>query len=464
MGYRRRRRRCTNDAGGGNDDVRDRGWRAGRREGGRDAARPRGSTATSCSSATSRSARTSARRWPRATCSARTNATRSSSTRPTGTTATTSTCALAPPSPRSTARALVAFDGGTHRLRQAAAHDRRLGRADRRSPALTSATCSTCGRWRSRSALRAAFTPAARVVIVGAGWIGLEAAAAARQAGCSVTIVEPQPGAAATARSAPSSARSSPTCTARTAWCSASASRSTEFRPAEVSGSSRAGRSREGWPVGWVVTDSGAELPADVVVGRHRRGPQRRPRHGRPGLEVDNGVRDRRRRCAPPTRTSSRPGDVANSYLPLLGRHVRVDHWANALHGGQAAAQVHARPGRRVQPRAVLLQRPVRPGHGVLGPAVARQLRPGRSTAATATALEFIAFWLNEGRLVAGMNVNVWDVTDDIQALIRSGRRPRPRPPGRPRHPPSRRLNPTTPSKLNGPGPRTARGNEQPPN
>jgi 3-phenylpropionate/trans-cinnamate dioxygenase ferredoxin reductase subunit len=36
--------------------------------------------------------------------------------------------------------------------------------------------------------------------------------------------------------------------------------------------------------------------------------------------------------------------------------------------------------------------------------------------------LEFIAFWLNQGRLVAGMNVNVWDVTDDIQSMIRSGR------------------------------------------
>ncbi|MDX6345156.1 MAG: 3-phenylpropionate/trans-cinnamate dioxygenase ferredoxin reductase component, partial [Trebonia sp.] len=48
-------------------------------------------------------------------------------------------------------------------------------------------------------ALRAAFTPEARVVIVGAGWIGLEAAAAARTAGSAVTIVEPQPGALYTA-------------------------------------------------------------------------------------------------------------------------------------------------------------------------------------------------------------------------------------------------------------------------
>ena len=35
---------------------------------------------------------------------------------------------------------------------------------------------------------------------------------------------------------------------------------------------------------------------------------------------------------------------------------------------------------------------------------------------------EFIAFWLSEGRVTAGMNVNVWDVTDPIQELIRSGR------------------------------------------
>jgi 3-phenylpropionate/trans-cinnamate dioxygenase ferredoxin reductase subunit len=35
---------------------------------------------------------------------------------------------------------------------------------------------------------------------------------------------------------------------------------------------------------------------------------------------------------------------------------------------------------------------------------------------------EFIAFWLQGGRVVAGMNVNVWDVSDHIQALIRSRR------------------------------------------
>jgi 3-phenylpropionate/trans-cinnamate dioxygenase ferredoxin reductase component len=37
-------------------------------------------------------------------------------------------------------------------------------------------------------------------------------------------------------------------------------------------------------------------------------------------------------------------------------------------------------------------------------------------------ALEFIAFWLSRGTVIAGMNVNVWDVNDDIQSLIRSAR------------------------------------------
>jgi 3-phenylpropionate/trans-cinnamate dioxygenase ferredoxin reductase subunit len=35
---------------------------------------------------------------------------------------------------------------------------------------------------------------------------------------------------------------------------------------------------------------------------------------------------------------------------------------------------------------------------------------------------EFIAFWLDDGRVLAGMNVNVWDVTGDIEALITSRR------------------------------------------
>jgi 3-phenylpropionate/trans-cinnamate dioxygenase ferredoxin reductase subunit len=35
---------------------------------------------------------------------------------------------------------------------------------------------------------------------------------------------------------------------------------------------------------------------------------------------------------------------------------------------------------------------------------------------------EVVVFWLDKGTVVAGMNVNVWDVTDDIAALVESRR------------------------------------------
>jgi hypothetical protein len=35
---------------------------------------------------------------------------------------------------------------------------------------------------------------------------------------------------------------------------------------------------------------------------------------------------------------------------------------------------------------------------------------------------EFIAFWLASGRVRAGMNVNIWDVNDKIEALVRAAR------------------------------------------
>ena len=129
-------------------------------------------------------------------------------------------------------------------------------------------------------------------------------------------------------------------------------------------------------------------------------------------------------------------GDVANAYHPLLGRHLRVEHWANALQ--QPAPSPRGRCSARtpcLRPAAVLLHRPVRPGHGVRRLRRARRLRPGRLPRRPWPAREFIAFWLRDGRVLAGMNVNVWDVQDDIQALVRAGSRApgRPRPARRPR-------------------------------
>ena len=256
-------------------------------------------------------------------------------------------------------------------------------------------------------------------MIIGAGWIGLEAAAAARQAGSSVTIVEPQPTALYSAVGPEIGEKFADLHRAHGVVFRFGES-SAEFRPAEVNGRTPApGDSREGWPVGWVVTDSGAEIPADVVAV----GIGAAPNDGlarAAGLEVDNGVlTDAALRSSDPDIFAA--GDVANSYLPLVGHRVRLDHWANALHGGQAVAK--SMLGQDVEYNRVPyfysdqydlgMECSGLPSPGSYDEVIYRGDSAG---------LEFIACWLKAGRLVAGMNINVWDVTDDIQALIRSGR------------------------------------------
>ena len=160
-------------------------------------------------------------------------------------------------------------------------------------------------------------------------------------------------------------------------------------------------------------------LPADVVVV----GIGVVPNVGlatSAGLEVDNGVvTDAGLRTSDPDIFAA--GDVANSFLPLLGRHVRVDHWANALHGGPAAAR--SMLGQQVAYDRVPY---FYSDQYDLGMECSGLPVPGSYDQVVyrgdSAGLEFIAFWLTGGKLVAGMNVNVWDVTDDIQSLIRSAR------------------------------------------
>ncbi|HEY0935694.1 MAG TPA: FAD-dependent oxidoreductase [Trebonia sp.] len=257
-------------------------------------------------------------------------------------------------------------------------------------------------------ALREAFTPEARVVIVGAGWIGLEAAAAARNAGSAVTVVEPQPGALHTVLGPELGAR----------FADLHRAHGVQFRFNESAAEFLAagpGSAR----VGSVVTTAGAELPADVVVV----GIGAVPNDGlarSAGLEVDNGVvTDAALRTSDPNVFAA--GDVASSYLPLLGRHVRVEHWSNALNGGKAAGT--SMLGQQVEYNRVPY---FFSDQYDLGMEYAGLSAPGTYDQVVyrgdADALEFIAFWLRGGRLVAGMNVNVWDVNDELQALIRSAR------------------------------------------
>ena len=248
--------------------------------------------------------------------------------------------------------------------------------------------------------LRSAFTTGTRVVVAGAGWIGLETTAAARTAGCEVTVLEPQPGALHD-QLGPELGE---------IFAGLHRAHGVEFRFGEKAAEFRPGM---------VITSAGAEIPADLLVVGIGAAPND-DLAARAGLETGNGVlTDEAMRTSDPDIFAA--GDVANSFNPLLGRRVRVEHWANALNGGPAAARS-------------MLGQPVSydrvpyyySDQYELGMECADLPTPGtydqvlyRGDPAT---LEFVAFWLANGAVVAGMNVNVWDVQDDIQSLIRSAR------------------------------------------
>jgi 3-phenylpropionate/trans-cinnamate dioxygenase ferredoxin reductase subunit len=302
---------------------------------------------------------------------------------------------------------LVTFDGGTigydRLLLATGAHARRLD-----IPGAGLDNVRYLRTLPESEALRARFTSGARVVIVGAGWIGLETAAAARTAGCSVTVVEPKPGALHDALGPELGAK----------FADLHRAHGVEFRFGESAAEFRAAGSGVA-QVSSVVTSSGAELPADLVVI----GIGAVPNDGlarSAGLDVDNGVvTDSALRTSDPDIFAA--GDAARFYLPLLGQHVRVEHWSNALNGGKAAAS--SMLGQPVEYNRVPY---FYSDQYDLGMECAGLPTPGSYDQVVyrgdSTALEFIAFWLNQGRLVAGMNVNIWDVNDDIQGLIRSGK------------------------------------------
>jgi 3-phenylpropionate/trans-cinnamate dioxygenase ferredoxin reductase subunit len=253
--------------------------------------------------------------------------------------------------------------------------------------------------------LAAALRGGGQVVIVGAGWIGLEVTAAAREAGCEVTVVEPEAGAL--------NRHLGPELGGM--FADLHREHGVTFRFGESVAELRG----TGGKVEAAVTSSGEALPAQLVVVGVGAVPATRLAAGA-GLDVANGVI-----ADAGLRTSAHEvfaaGDVANAFHPLYGKHIRVEHWANALNGGPAAAR--SMLGKGVSYDAVPyfysdqydlgMETAGLPEPGSYDQIVYRGDRDAR---------EFIAFWLSGGAVVAGMNVNVWDVSDDIQALIRARR------------------------------------------
>ena len=138
------------------------------------------------------------------------------------------------------------------------------------------------------------------------------------------------------------------------------------------------------------------------------------------GLDVDNGIRvDAQLRSSDPDIYAA--GDVASAFHPLLGKYIRVEHWANALNQPQAAARAMA--GEDVSYDRVPY---FFSDQYDLGMEYSGYVEPDGYDEVVfrgdVDRREFVAFWLgNGGRVLAGMNVNVWDVNDAIQALVRGG-------------------------------------------
>ncbi|MFF2076859.1 NAD(P)/FAD-dependent oxidoreductase [Kitasatospora sp. NPDC058162] len=254
--------------------------------------------------------------------------------------------------------------------------------------------------------IKAALRPGARIAVVGAGWIGLEVAAAARAAGAEVTVLEAMelPLLRVLGREVAQ------------VFADLHRAHGVDLRfgvqVAELTGAD--GR------VSGVRLGDGSELAADAVVVGIGISPATALARAA-GLEVDNGIKtDRHLRTSDPHVYAA--GDVANAYHPLFDRHLRVEHWANALNQPQTAARaLLGQPDAGYDRVPYFFSDQYDLGLEYLG-----YTEPGgydrvvfRGDPATR---EFIAFWLSGDRVLAGMNVNVWDVTDPVRELIVSKR------------------------------------------
>ena len=249
--------------------------------------------------------------------------------------------------------------------------------------------------------LKASFGPDKRIVVIGAGWIGLEVAAAARAADTHVTVVE-----------------------------------SNELPLLRVLGPEVAGKfadlhrdhgvelklSAEITAIdadGVVHLADGSSLPSDlIVVGVGVEAVAELAEAA--GLDVDNGILVNERLRASDPRVFA-AGDVANHLHPTLGRRIRVEHWETAIEQGKHAARV------------------------ILGEDAAYDRLPYFFTDQYDLGMEYVgsvgpdgydsvefegdreggtyrAFWIKDGVVVAAMHVNDWDASDMIREVVRTRR------------------------------------------
>jgi 3-phenylpropionate/trans-cinnamate dioxygenase ferredoxin reductase subunit len=313
-----------------------------------------------------------------------------------------------------TGSTVTAIDRAAHRLRLADGDElgyRKLLLATGSSPrtlplpGLDAPNVYTLRTVTDSDALAESFTSIRRLLVIGAGWIGLEVAAVARQAGVEVTIVE--------AAELPLLRILGPEL--GEVYAELHREHGVELHL----GASLAEVVTDGGRATGLRLADGSTLDGDAVLVAVGAAPNTQLA-AEAGLSVENGV------LVDPALVSSDPdvlacGDIANAYSPFYDKRVRVEHWATALKQPATAARSMRGESASYDELPYFYSDQYDLGMEYLGyvepggydQVVFRGDRPGR---------EFIAFWLSGGRVIAGMNVNVWDVTDPIKALIRSRR------------------------------------------
>lgn len=240
------------------------------------------------------------------------------------------------------------------------------------------------------------------VAVVGAGWIGSEFAASARQTGHEVTVIDP---------TALPNERIFGT-EIGSFYRDAHAAHGVKLVLGEGVESFEGDGTLER-----VRTSSGQAIDCDLAVVGIGVIPRMSLAEGA-GLSIENGIRvDEKLETSAPGVFAA--GDVASAWHPFYDERIRVEHWSNALEQGPAAARAMLGEPTSFDHIPYFFSDQYEVGMEYSGYAPKWDEVAFRGERESG---EFIAFWLRDGIVVAGMNVNVWDVNDQIRALIRPRR------------------------------------------
>ncbi|MBC6447958.1 NAD(P)/FAD-dependent oxidoreductase [Actinokineospora xionganensis] len=259
--------------------------------------------------------------------------------------------------------------------------------------------------WEDSLTLRATLAPGVRVVIVGAGWIGCEVAAAARKHGAEVTVVDPLP--------LPLHKTLGDTVAEmfRDLHAANGVTWHLGIGVDAFTGDEGVVRS--------VHLSDGVTLPADVVVVGVGAAPRLELAKGA-GLELSDSVPGSGVDVDATLRTSAPDvyaiGDIAAHFHPRYGRRVRVEHWANAKDQGSHVAGNLLGAAEPYTASPYFFSDQYDLGMEVRG--LANPFTDDLVVRGDLAAREFTAFWTRGGRVLAAMNVNQWDDGDALQALV----------------------------------------------